>query len=139
MSSVKYSSVTLRIASKTMKAREITDVMEEMPSESHDVGEILSAKSAQLTLRSESLWLLLFDVPEERPLEEHIDALLSFAEKRQSQLSRLSSVCDIEVYCSYSTFNGQGGFVFDHVLAKRMALTGMDFIFDLFLLGNDSS
>ena len=137
MDTAKSCSVTLRIASRDMEVDEITSAMGVAPSESHSIGDVISSRSPTPRFRCESLWLLVFDVPEERPLEEHIDAFLTFAEQKKPELSGLSSKCDIEAFCCFSTFNGQGGYVLNHTLMQKMSATGIDFVFDLYLFDSE--
>ena len=65
--------------------------------------------------------------------------MLSLVEAKRSQLDQLLPDCDVEVFCSYSTFNGQGGFVLTHELAERIAGSGVDVVFDLYALDENEN
>ena len=129
----KFCSATLRIASKTMNAKDITIAIGVDATECHDIGEVLSLKSPRPKNRKETLWLFKSCVSEDLPLEEHIKDLLFFSETKYQELDSIASKCDIEVFCSFASTNGQGGFVLDHVLLQRLAKSKIDFVFDLYL------
>lgn len=130
----KSCSATLRIASKAISVDDISTVMGVRPSESYDIGDVISKRSPTPTLRTESVWLFSSGVPDAQPLEDHIEELLAFSEQRAFNLKQLSSECDIEMFCTFSTFNGQGGFVLDKFAAQRVAKLGIDLVFDLYFL-----
>jgi hypothetical protein len=134
VTTAKSSSATLRIASRSMSAADISRELNISPSESHEVGELLSARSPQPRRREESLWLLRSDVDEGQPLEKHLDAVVSLAESKEQEIRRLAAAkCDIEVFCRFSSANGQGGFVLPHSLSKRLAGLELDCVFDLYM------
>lgn len=131
--SEKLCSVTLRIASNNHSANDISLQMGVDATELYELGELISSRSPIPHYRKESMWLLKSDVAEEHPLEEHIEALLSFVETKEKAIKLLKLECDIEAFCCFSSDNGQGGFVLDNVLLEKMAQSTIDFVFDLYL------
>lgn len=134
----KLYSANLRIASKTKSTSDISSMLGVEPSESYNIGEVLSLRGPHPRHREESLWLLNSNVSEEQPLEKHLNDLLSFVENKTPELGLLALECDIEIFCSYATYNGQGGFVLDRKLIEKMAKVNVDFVFDLYLVDQDS-
>ena len=129
----KFCSATLRIASKVMSAKDISFAIGVNATECHDIGEVLSLKSPRQKIREETLWLFKSSLSDNLPLEEHIKNILSFSERKSHELDSIASKCDIEVFCSFASTNGQGGFVLDNELLQRSSQSKIDFVFDLYL------
>jgi hypothetical protein len=83
-------------------------------------------------IRQESSWILESGLDESEPLNLHINKLLLSIESKVERFKELMSVCDIEIFCGFSSENGQGGFVLDAELLKRMSIIPLDLVLDLY-------
>ena len=134
MSSIRTSSISLRVASRTINCREISSHLDMQPSKAYEKGEPLSARSAPNNKREEALWLFELGLDESLPLEKHIEELLKILKGKTARLKKIRENCDVEIFCCFSTENGQGGFVLNHNLLQELGLLEIDVVFDLYVL-----
>lgn len=131
-SNEKWSRASLRITSQSKSAAEITKLLRTEPSEAYEKGASLSRTNPQSPARQESLWVLESGLHESQPLEAHITKLLSFIERNLSVLKDLLLDCEIDLFCGFSSSNGQGGFVLTSDLLKRITVLPIDIVLDLY-------
>ena len=126
-------SACLRICSKTMNVTEITNTLATVPTKAHDKGTPFSSRAAKSRLRQESLWLLESSLDRLEPLDAHLEKLAVFIEEKAAQLKNLISECNIDIFCGVFSESGQGGFVLDSVLLKKISLLPIDIVFDIYV------
>ncbi|MGK7899881.1 MAG: DUF4279 domain-containing protein [Hormoscilla sp.] len=115
----KWDSASLRIVSKTITPAGITKTLGIEPTRAYAIGTPVK-------------WILESGLDESEPLNLHINQLLLLIESKVERFKKLMSVCDIEIFCGFSSENGQGGFVLDAGLIKRMGIIPLDLVLDLY-------
>lgn len=134
MTDNKWNSATLRISSNTISAAEITVILGVKPTNSYEKGTPVSSRNPKSLLRQESVWLLESGLDNSEPLDTHIAKLISLVEGKFDLFKELIPVCHIDIFCGFSSENGQGGFVLDAGLLKRLTAIPVDIVFDLYPL-----
>jgi hypothetical protein len=130
----KSATASLRIASRKLTAKEIARIMGLDPADSYEKGELITSKSPVPRYREEALCLFDSELPDNTALEEHLDRITAILETRVDAVSKLQTECDVEIFCSYASFNGQGGFILTSRLLERIVRLRVDIVFDLFLI-----
>lgn len=126
------SSAALCIYSQTKSVADISALMGTNPSRSIDRGQPVSERNPKGRKSEESRWILDSALPEATPLDEHVAALLAIVEKKAVALAN----SDIEIRCTFSSENSQGGFVLKADVSKRLAEQRVDLIVSLYSLGD---
>ena len=80
----------------------------------------------------ENLWMLESWAESSLPLEIHILQLVDFLEQRLPGVTKLIRDCDIDIFCQYSSANGQGGFTLEADVMKRLIAIPLEIIFDIY-------
>lgn len=136
----KESKVTLRISSSAHSLLELIDIIGENPSRGYEKGDLVSSKSATPRYREESLWFLDSGLSKDFTIDEHLLKVTEFIESNCDKLkSLISKGCDIDVYCCFTSFNGQGGFVLTSDIIKKFSVLPIDMVFDLYLIDANES
>ncbi|MCK9620235.1 MAG: DUF4279 domain-containing protein [Methylobacter sp.] len=129
----KESKVTLRISSSMHSLLEIIDIIGEIPSKGYEKGDVISAKSLTQRYREESLWFLESGLHQSATIDEHLLKVSEFIDTHFDKLKKLISIgCDITLYCCFTTYNGQGGFVLTNEIIKKFSTLPIDIVFDLY-------
>ena len=89
---------TLRIFGDALDFYEIGRTLGAEPTSSHRKGERRGPRS---TPYKHDMWMLVADLPEERPLAEHIDALWAIIRDRSGYLRELKRVATVDVFLGY--------------------------------------
>lgn len=132
-----WSTASLRIGSKTMSIGEITDIMGVKPTESYEKGTPLSRRNPKSAVRQESLWIKESGLDSSEPINTHISSLISLIENKVDLFKQLIPNCHIQIFCGFSSESGQGGFVLDAGLLKRLTLIPLDMTLDLYPPSHD--
>lgn len=133
MSKGKFSSVSLRVASKVKSCTEISDTLGLTPSKVFEIGDSLRIKSSPEKIREESLWLLDLNLNETLPLEDHLNEIVALLNEKMDGIRHIKMDSDVDLFCCYSSDNGQGGFVLNGVLLNNLGTLGIDVVFDLYM------
>ena len=128
--------VSLRIASRMRSVLDITRVIGVSPSKSCEKGELISKKSRAPRYREESLWFVASGLPLSAPIEEHLLKIAEFIDNHLPALQLLSAECDIGIYCCFTIYKGQGGFVLDNEILQRFLRLPIDLWIDLFSISS---
>jgi len=128
----KWNSASLRIVSKTITPAVITKTLGIEPTCAYAIKTPVNPRNPSGKIRQESSWILESGLDESEPLKLHISELLLLIESKVERFKELMSVCDIEIFCGFSSENGQGGFVLDAALLKRIGLIPLDLVLDLY-------
>ena len=128
----KWSMASLCIYSKEINAQDISKILKASPSYSRELGVPVSGRNIHSMLTEEACWFLDSVLMESDPLEEHIKSLLSFIEQHSESFQTLKKDCLIEIRCAFSSENGQGGFVMDSCLIKKLADISVDLVVMLY-------
>jgi hypothetical protein len=65
-------------------------------------------------------------------IADHIRYFLDLLEPKVHALEVLTANCKIDLFCGYSSGNGQGGFVLDPHTLSRLAALKIPVVFDLY-------
>lgn len=131
--SEKETKATLRISSSTHSLLEIIDIIGENPSRGYSKGDAVSSKSPIQRYREESHWFLESGLSKDSTIDDQLLKVVEFIESNFDKLKCLISIgCDLTVYCCFTTYNGQGGFVLTNDIIKRFAILPVDIVFDLY-------
>lgn len=128
----KWSSASLWIGSKNRSVNEISKILDTKPDQAISKGESLSNRNPKSPISKEHRWTLNSKTPNFKPLENHLEEIVSYIESHQSAIQDLLSDCDLEIRCAFSSGNGQGGFFLDSALLKRLATKSIDILVDLY-------
>jgi hypothetical protein len=121
---------SLRVLSTELPLAELVGILGE-PTRGHDIGDPVSSRSA--TTRKHSLWLLVADVDRSRPLEEHVERLVEFADGHRDHLASVRPRCDVvDVFCGIFAADSQGGWQFSPALMQRLVVLDLPVVFDLY-------
>jgi hypothetical protein len=131
----KWNSVALRISSKTRSVAEISRMLNMKPTRSSDKGTLTSPRNPHSKIREESMWILDSDLTDSQPLEAHITKLIGYIEQNITVLKDLLVDCEIDMWCAFASNNGQGGFLLDAKLMKRLTVIPIDIIVSLYPSG----
>jgi hypothetical protein len=91
-------SATLRIFGESLNFDEINRTLGLSPTSSHRKGD---RKGPHSPPSKHDMWMLSPDLPEERPLAEHIDALWAAIRHAEAYLRQLKSIATVDVFLGY--------------------------------------
>lgn len=109
----------LRIVSSTIDPIEIGKQLGLEPTKTHLKGSLRSARHKAVW--PSSLWLLNSPLSEQSDMTDHIRYFVDLLEPRARVLDDLARDCKVDLFCGYSSENGQGGFVLDPSILSRLA------------------
>lgn len=132
ISDKKWSLVSICISSQTIDPAKISSVLNIKASSSHEKGELINRRNPNGPRRQENLWVLESDLDSSEPLEHHMKTMISIIENKIDSFENLIPHCKLELFCGFSSENGQGGFVLDSGLLKRATAIPIDIVFDLY-------
>jgi hypothetical protein len=120
----------LRVFSETVRLSELRSMLGE-PTHSHDLGDPVGRGGAA---RKHAHWGLESQIARTRPLDEHVDLLVTFAESRRNELEALRPrCCFVDIFCGvFADPDAQGGWVFQIELLRRLADLQLPVVFDLY-------
>jgi methyl coenzyme M reductase subunit D len=78
------------------------------------------------------MWCLESGLDESCSVDKHIQALLSQLEGKADAINQLAEVCEMDIFCGYSSTTGQGGFVLDSKTLKDLTKFPLDLTIDLY-------
>jgi hypothetical protein len=127
-----WATVSLRVHSRTRSVSEISNALETPPTSSVDKGARMSMRNPHSAVAEAYLWRLESGLDSTRPLEEHISHMVEFIERKSAALEMLGQDCEIDLFCGYSSENGQVGLVLEADLLKRLTVFPIDVVLDLY-------
>lgn len=126
-----WASASLRIRSTTLSARDIETALGAAATKKFEIGEPISRRNPSLK-RSESLWVLESGLATSTRLEEHLIALLTFAEHKRQALAAIRNQCEADLFCGFSSGSGQGSMTLSANTLERIASLHVDLCIDLY-------
>ena len=122
----------LRVFSERLKLAEL-EARLGRATDGRDIGDPVSRRRADSPRRQHALWSIESSVERTRPLDEHIDEVLTFAEKHRDTLDALRPDCRIDIFCGvFSGVEAQGGFTFEPSLSRRLNDLQLPVVVDLY-------
>ncbi len=128
----KWAAASLRVFSPALTPDELAAELGVQPDRSYRGGDRVSTRSQLPTVRSTNAVFFGSGLASGRPLEEHLEAVLTVAEGCVAGLRGLAGRAEADVFCGFSSGNGQGGFTLSPALLARLAALGLDVGFDLY-------
>lgn len=128
----KWATATLRIHSRTLNAQKISALLRTEPTGAKVMGERLSSHNPSSAIAEAHLWRLESGLTSNRPLEEHIEKLVEFIEQKLPTFNELMKECESDLFCGYSSESGQGGFILESKMLKRLAAVHVDLVLDIY-------
>jgi hypothetical protein len=122
---------SLVITSETLESAFITQHLDLEPTSAHEKGTRMSKRDPKSELYLKTVWSLQSDLPDDRPVADHISMLLSEIEPRISRLTSLTETCDLFLFCSLSHDSEQESSRLDHLLWQRLARLPAPVVLDL--------
>ena len=118
--------VGLRIFSKTLTCTEISSILDWQPSEQFEKGTPIYKRNPE-RLREEYLWVYNLELEQRILFEEQLQVLVDMICQRKGKFRKILSECQIDMFCGYSTKNGQGGFTLEAKLMQKLVSLNIDF------------
>lgn len=82
---------------------------------------------------TDSLWRFSSSLPDTEPLDEHVGYLCEFLRERMAALNAIGSrLCAKDIFCMFSSENGQGACAVSSDHMGVLAACGMELIIDLY-------
>jgi hypothetical protein len=123
---------SLNVYSETIPLHNLTAALGP-PTEAHDRGDPVSRSKPNGPKRAHTFWSLTSTGRRERPLEDQIEDLVSFAERHQHQFEALKPNPERRIFCGvFSGEDAQGGFILEPALLGRLANLDLVLVFDLY-------
>lgn len=126
----KWSRAAFRISGDTLGPDQITAILGSEPTQSGVKGERFSSRHN--AVRRTSFWLLQSPLSENQPLAEHLKWLLDLLEPKLDLINSISEKWRVDLFCGFSSENGQGGATFDPDLLRRLGHLGVPLVLDLY-------
>lgn len=120
---------TLRVSSKELTLSELKNCLGE-PTTGFSIGDEFSRGKKK---REFSYWAWGLESEKEVSLEGHISKILQILDSKKQKFSAIKNKIDMDIFCSLSSDNGQGGAVFSSNLIKLMEPHDIDVVFDLYM------
>jgi len=130
MNTNKTVTVTLRIASRTLSCLDISRILDWQPTKQFNKGEIVYKRNPA-RLREEHLWIYDARLEKKTLFEEYLILLVELILKKKDNFKKLRE-CSIDIFCGYTTYNGQGGFILKSKLMGELASLNIDFIIEFY-------
>ena len=132
MTSKKSFSISLRISSKNMNCAGISEKLGWQSSKQFERGDSFRSGAPSKTIREESLWIYDLPIDKKECFEEQIDKLVDMILEKKTKFQEILNECDLDIFCGYTTYNGQGGFALRHGLMQELSLLKIDLLVDFY-------
>jgi hypothetical protein len=111
----------LRVSSERLKLAELEARLGK-PTGGHNVRDPVSRQRPDGPKRRHAQWSLQSSIERTRPLDEHMEELVTFAETHSAALDSLRADCRIDIFCGlFSGDHAQGGFTIEPALSQRLS------------------
>jgi uncharacterized protein DUF4279 len=127
---MKWSRATIRVISSTLDPQEIGEQLQLQSTRSHCKGDLRRPGRSEKWLSS--LWSLDSPLDDQRTMTDHLTYLLDLLEPRKELVKELSQNARVELFCGFSSDNGQGGFELDTCTLCRLAAVAVPLALDLY-------
>lgn len=125
--------ISLRFHSRTLTVAKLSERLGVEPTESHEIGSLLSKTSKVQRVRNEMLWVRVFQYPTESRLEDCIDRTLQFLEERSDVIKALHPDVTLDLFCAAALDVTKPAMCLslDCALIQRLATLRMDLLIDV--------
>lgn len=115
--------VVIRIFASNLSPEDVTRNLQVTPDYTHHQGDY-PRNDPKYSSYKHSMWLLNSKIPEEQPLEAHLDSLLLILEPNRSYINLLTQNAVVDFYC---VLHSQNGFQLSPPILKRIGDLGATF------------
>ena len=130
---MKQTGASLRISTGEVNPDFISSALQTLPTVQHLKGDHSSKLNLKSYVFEESIWIYRSPSPDSAELHEHIENLLDLLESKHEALELIRSrVTLMDIFCMFSSENGQGSMELDPVLLERLAKQKISLILDLY-------
>jgi hypothetical protein len=126
----KWFRASLGIWGEALRPDEITSQLDLKPTRIHIRGERKSSRVPLLW--KDSYWSLDCPINSESDPSDHLRWLLDVLEPKSAMVREISARFRVEIWCGFSSENGQGGFTMDANTLQRIANLGIPMTLDLY-------
>jgi hypothetical protein len=120
---------SIRITSRELRPDDISAALGIPPTEAFEAGSPVGSRSTRVY--EHSVWVLESGVSPDRPLADHLRALLAQIQDG-SALQKVSDRCDIDWVCFLSITDGQGAAGLPVDVLQRLAAVPAGLVLDLY-------
>lgn len=78
------------------------------------------------------MWRFESPLPKKEPLSSHVNWLLEACRGKEAVIRELASALNVELFCGFSSGNGQGSFSLENELLSRISGLGLSLVLDLY-------
>lgn len=126
----KWSRATFRVFSTTLTPEEIEATLLLTATYVHRMGERISKRVP--AFHKEHAFFVESALPTSEPLGRHLAGLCDLLDPVRDRVATLRLNCRCDIFCGFSSGNGQGGFSLDASLMRRLAATELTLSLDLY-------
>ena len=126
----KWSRASFRAWSEEMTPESIADALGLQATKLFRKGDPYTKRSP--SLRKKHLIVVESALPASEPLARHLAALCDLLEPVAARLPDIADRCGYDIFCGFSSGNGQGGFTLSPDLLSRLAVLKVDVGLDLY-------
>jgi hypothetical protein len=126
----KRSAAGVRVSGETLQPAEIEGALGLRARRTHLKGQPRSPRHD--TVWGESFWSLQSPPREDHNLADHLRWILDRLEPRLDTVRTLSAKYRVDLFCGFSSANGQGGFKLDGITVARLANLGVPLVVHLY-------
>ena len=112
---------TFRLTSTEVSLNKLTELLGE-PSDSFAIGDTYSKARKK---RTYNYWCRKSTLDEHIPLAEHLNQILDFVERKETEIDNLRPLCAMDIFCMLASDNGQGGAELPPELMSRAGRLGL--------------
>jgi len=132
--SEKTASAALRIFTPKSDLNFLSEALLVSPTEIHLVDTPISAHNPTGPKHAESLWIYESPIESHRCLSDHIEAVIEPIESNTQGFRTVKDgISSVQVFCMFSSENGQGSIEISPHLLGRLAALKVEIIIDLYL------
>lgn len=124
---------SLRISTDESALEFVTEALGVASTRQHIVGERRSPRNPQSSTFEQSIWIYESTLPDSAELHEHIESILTLLEAKALAMDNVRGrISGIDIFCKFSSENGQGAAELKVELLRRLADQRIDLLIDLY-------
>ena len=132
----KWSTAALRVFSERLTPEELVAALGIEADDSARMGEPIGRRPGSRSVRRTNAIFVRSGLAGATPLEDHLAALVGKLERVAPAVRALAGRASVDLFCGFSSGNGQGGFTLGPELLARLAALGLEVSFDLYPPGD---
>ena len=115
---------SLRFFTNETNVNFISEALNVTATSQHLKGELCSKRNPKSSVFKYSVWIYESSLSDSSELHEHLNELLKFLEVKQADIQAIRNrLTSMDIFCMFSSENGQGSAELEAALLKRLADT----------------